>query len=72
MKVTTKGYYRVINTQGVEVSKHIVFQKALESAVNTKSPTVLFPDKIELIHDITVIPDTIAPDTLTLTSIQIK
>ena len=70
MKVTTKGYYKVIRTDGSQVSRHTVFQKALESAVNTKSPTILFPDRIEIVHNTTIIKDTTAPNKITLTQID--
>ena len=70
MKVTTKGYYKVINKNGEQISKHTVFQKALESAINSKSSIVLFPDKIEIVHDTIIEEDTSSPDTLIITHIK--
>ena len=69
MKIVTKGYYKVIDDNGAQVSRHTAFQKAVESAINSKSPTILFPDKLELVHDTAATEDTTPPDTITLTQI---
>ncbi len=69
MKIVTKGYYRVINNNGAEVSKHVAFQKALESAANTKSTTILFPDKVVLEYD-NVVVDTTPPVKVNIISVK--
>lgn len=70
MKIITKGYYRVVNSSGIEISKHVAFQKALESATNTKSPTILFPDKVVLEFDDNSDTDTTPPSKISIISVK--